>query len=593
MFRKAAERAFLLALISGVGSSARDTLAVTGRALKANNLYLLATVATAAVALSLMDARPVSAQVLPTSVCNNTIAGASNPFVSAGLAQIIGGVTAATNTITSVIGTMNTAFLAQQSSAFVAGLANPERDQLAGGTWGRLVGGWNETRATGTFSGGISSLVDPATDTFIPGATGQIRCNSDIRQTFAGVQAGQDLARLNIGGNGGNVHLGVTGGYAEANAQDTAGSNFTGNFQIPFIEWYATYTKGNFFADITGRWEFYQMNLFSPEAALANQRLNVLGFSLSGSMGYKFDLADNWFIEPSLGLIHSNVKVDALNMTGGFGDVRSFFFLPPGSVQFTDIQSTLGRLGIRIGKTVSMQNFSLQPFVAASVWHEFASNTIATYTAPPFTAGFFNLTNPPLGGLIDGTRVGTYGQYSLGVTGSPLNSNLIGYVRVDYKQGPNIDAWGLNANLRYQFDPSKKAAPRAHDKSPVLASVYDWSGFYLGGLIGAGWGKSKWSFPFAGTESNPTVAGGLGGIELGYNLQNGPWVVGAEADFAGTTARGGQSCENLPQNFPPGNFFPPGGANATTTFVTWGRQQPDSATLGTACFFMAKPAVPG
>jgi opacity protein-like surface antigen len=129
------------------------------------------------------------------------------------------------------------------------------------------------------------------------------------------------------------------------------------------------------------------------------------------------------------------------------------------------------------------------------------------------------------------------------VAGSPSGSNLLGYLRVDYKQGANVDAWGLNAGLRYQFDPSKKAATRAYDKSPVIAPVYDWSGFYLGGFLGGAFAKTDWSFPGAGT-ANPTVAGGLGGVELGYNGQFGPWVLGVEGDIGGTNARGGQSCVN-------------------------------------------------
>ena len=54
--------------------------------------------------------------------------------------QIIGGAVGASNAITSVIGTMNTAFLAQ-GNAFVAGLPNAQPDQVAGGIWARMIGG--------------------------------------------------------------------------------------------------------------------------------------------------------------------------------------------------------------------------------------------------------------------------------------------------------------------------------------------------------------------------------------------------------------------------------------------------------------------
>ena len=93
------------------------------------------------------------------------------------------------------------------------------------------------------------------------------------------------------------MHVGLTGGYAEANAQDRGGSNFTGNFQVPFAGVYAAYTQGRFFADILGRTDFYQMNLFAPDAALGNQRLNAIGHTVAASAGYRFDLGKDWFFE--------------------------------------------------------------------------------------------------------------------------------------------------------------------------------------------------------------------------------------------------------------------------------------------------------
>ena len=63
---------------------------------------------------------------------------------------------------------------------------------------------------------------------------------------------------------------------------------------------------------------------------------------------------------------------------------------------------------------------------------------------------------------------------------------MLAYVRVDYKNGTNIEGLGFNAGLRYNFDPSVtsfrgvfKAAPR------TVAATYDWTGFYVGGFTGA------------------------------------------------------------------------------------------------------------
>lgn len=490
----------------------------------------------------------VVAAILTTSSgafaqCTNTFPptppNESNVNVPAAFGQIIGGVVGTANSVSSVIGTINTSFLAQ-GNAFVAGLPDPKPDATSGGIWGRVIGGRVDNLATGTFTGTISGSQALGTND----TSGQIGCKSDIRLNYGGFQIGQDLARLNLGGNGATLHVGVTGGYAEASAQDRGGSNFTGNFQVPFAGVYAAYTHGRFFADILARSDFYQMNLFSPDAALSNQRLNALGGTVSASAGYRFDLGNNWFFEPSASGIYSKVKIDTLNMSGGFGNINNPFFLPPGTVQFNDNVSILGRLGARVGTTINGGNVIWQPFATASVWHEFAGNTTATYTAPEAT--FLNGSGNAVAGSLSNSRVGTYGQYSVGVAGQVVNSPLLGYLRVDYKNGSNIEALGFNAGLRYNFDPSPKsgvavagvfkAAPR------VIVTAYDWTGLYIGGFTGAALGRSNWFFPANGATANPRTAGLLGGIDVGYNKQFGSWVVGVEGDVAASNAKGGQSC---------------------------------------------------
>ncbi len=71
-------------------------------------------------------------------------------------------------------------------------------------------------------------------------------------------------------------------------------------------------------------------------------------------------------------------------------------------------------------------------------------------------------------------------------------------------------------------------APAYVPAEPVFAT---WSGFYLGLNGGYGFGKSDWSDPVTGVSPKGYVVGAT----LGYNLQTGTWVWGAEGDvdFAG------------------------------------------------------------
>ena len=498
------------------------------------------------------------AQVQPG--CTSTLPAVYNPFT-----QIIGGVVGATNAITSVIGTMNTAFQAQ-GDAFAVGLPNAQPDQTAGGAWGRMIGGRADNKASGNFSGSIS----PGTTGFQsgfpggPGATGTINCQSNIRQDYAGFQLGQDLARLNISGSGATLHVGVTGGFAQSQDQDLAGSAFTGSFQVPFIGAYAVYTNGHFFADALLRSDFYQMSLSAPPAALGNQRLDALGLSETVSAGYRIDLGNSWFFEPSGSFIHSNTKVDTLSLPSGAGNTFNPLYLPPGTVQFNNIESWLGRVGAQVGTSFTGGNVLWAPFATASVWHEFAGNVTANYAAPEFFAGnalqhpLIPCGFPPIGypngcgnaiaGTVSGTRVGTYGQYSLGIFGQMVGSPWLGYVRLDLKEGADIQAFGFNAGLRYQFDPTQRVAGALYN-GPARAAPYDWTGLYVGGFTGAAFGRTIWNFPQTATSANPRIAGVMGGGTLGYNKQIDRWVVGVEGDIALTNAKGGQSCQDGVNNF--------------------------------------------
>jgi outer membrane immunogenic protein len=77
------------------------------------------------------------------------------------------------------------------------------------------------------------------------------------------------------------------------------------------------------------------------------------------------------------------------------------------------------------------------------------------------------------------------------------------------------------------------------------AAIYTWTGFYIGGHVGAGLGRSSWSDPLSGGSN--IFAGGagfLGGGQIGANYQwNRVLVLGVEGDFnwAGVKGSGNDS----------------------------------------------------
>jgi hypothetical protein len=223
-----------------------------------------------------------------------------------------------TGSVASTIGGVNTAFLGQQGSAFVSSSGNPSPNQQGGGIWIRGVGGEVTTKSASVTTANLTPVLNPAID------SGVIRCPNRERETFAGVQLGHDISRLNV--NGWNIHLGAAAGYLEANSRETNAALRT-NFEVPFVGAYLVVNKDRFFAEVMVKEQFYNIRLNDPASNLHHQPFGAHGISVNPSAGYQFSLPENWFIEPSVGFIWSNTKVDAFNAVG----------LPDGQLAFGNV----------------------------------------------------------------------------------------------------------------------------------------------------------------------------------------------------------------------------------------------------------------
>jgi len=93
--------------------------------------------------------------------------------------------------------------------------------------------------------------------------------------------------------------------------------------------------------------------------------------------------------------------------------------------------------------------------------------------------------------------------------------------------------------------PPKRVPPAV---APVAYAppVYNWSGFYVGGNLGAGFADSSWSDPFTGAHNSFSKSGFLGGGQVGVNWQINALVLGIEGDFdwTGLKASGHDSVGN-------------------------------------------------
>jgi outer membrane immunogenic protein len=109
--------------------------------------------------------------------------------------------------------------------------------------------------------------------------------------------------------------------------------------------------------------------------------------------------------------------------------------------------------------------------------------------------------------------------------------------------------------LSFEFGAAASAAdlsaqPPApvYTKAPPPAPAYNWTGFYVGGNVGYGWGNEDGNWNVSGVapfacpgpagftfcpaigESNK-LSGALGGLQTGYNWQFGNYLAGVETDI--------------------------------------------------------------
>jgi outer membrane immunogenic protein len=83
-----------------------------------------------------------------------------------------------------------------------------------------------------------------------------------------------------------------------------------------------------------------------------------------------------------------------------------------------------------------------------------------------------------------------------------------------------------------------KRAPAAVAPVAYAPPVYNWSGFYVGGNLGAGFANSSWSDPFTGAHDTFSKDGFIGGGQIGANWQINALVLGIEGDFDWTGLKG-------------------------------------------------------
>lgn len=447
----------------------------------------------------------------------------------------------------SVLTTTNT-ITSSQNSGFIGAPANPVEGQQGGGVWARGLHGTFDTNTTGSYS---------YVNNFGLFA-GNGSCKTRTFQDYTGFQVGGDISRLNV--DGFNIHVGITAGYTESAARSgDPGAAGRADFQSSFGGVYGAITKGTFFADAQLRYDFYQGQIGDPVSGINNQRLDARSTSIGANIGNQFQINDGFFVEPSAGIVYSQVTVDPLLVPGTLFLANNPGVSPPFAVQVQDFDSVLGRASVRFGKNMVLGDYALQPFFTASVFHEF-SGAVRTSISTGFDA-FGQSAGLPPGALsildsvaeVRSNRIGTYEQLAVGLAGQLLNTGWLGYARFDYRLGDRVDGYQISGGLRYQFNPGAMPAALitkgdAPSVLPALSGPVDWTGFSVGASVGGIFGQTHERGTFSpndltATQSvEPHTAGVLAGGQVGADVQVGRLVFGVAGDFNWTNAKGGRAC---------------------------------------------------
>lgn len=115
----------------------------------------------------------------------------------------------------------------------------------------------------------------------------------------------------------------------------------------------------------------------------------------------------------------------------------------------------------------------------------------------------------------------------------------------------NTERYGGFIQLSHKIgDRVKETKAKIEEAKPI-----NWSGIYIGGHIGGGFGDSFWNDPYGpiGPSNTPSgnapgfgdsthSMGPLGGGQLGINYQINQWVLGVQADASATDMRGENTC---------------------------------------------------
>ncbi len=243
--------------------------------------------------------------------------------------------------------------------------------------------------------------------------------------SFWGAQVGADHALAS------GWHIGAAFDYNDGDASYRYGGSGDPKQYLGSLYGTKTFEDGQYL-DIVGKFGHTQndYSVYNADGKKLDGKYSANGYGLSLEYGKRFG-SSHGYVEPQIQLSYSKLGSDDYTGSSNFAGNEKMFIHQDG------MDSFIGRLGIAAGKTTDRSSYYLK----ASVLHEFAGDTSATYTSES--------NGTPI--TIKQDFGDTWAELALGGTWKIGGSSLF-YADITRSFGGDYEMqWKLNAGIRYAF----------------------------------------------------------------------------------------------------------------------------------------------
>jgi outer membrane autotransporter protein len=243
-------------------------------------------------------------------------------------------------------------------------------------------------------------------------------------QSSGGLLGGGDAIFTGITKSSDALIVGVVGGYTASNVNLKSG--VSEQFSGGTVGAYSTYLNGPLFVDLLGKVDLLGVNISGVDLS---QSVFLQNYSIVTNAGYKVDLRQNWYAEPTAGLEYVRSIYDQTTS------------LTTSTVALNDGYIFRGRIGARTGVEWTANNVRYEPSVTAFAYNVFSASQLPTAL---LNAGGGGITLPS---DVNKTR----GEIQASITVVDLGSGWSGFARGDLRFQDNLIGGGGKTGVRYQW----------------------------------------------------------------------------------------------------------------------------------------------